>query len=313
MTATVPAPPEVAGPVTPVASRGMQMGLAAYVMWGLFPLYFVLLTGVGAVETVAHRVAWSLLFCVVLLGVLGRRLGGGTAELRRISRGQVAGLALAAMLLSVNWAVFIYGVGAGQVVQVSLGYFTLPLVSVALGVLFLGERLRRWQWAAVAIGAGSVVVLSVADGRPPWIALALAGSFGLYGLLKNRVGRGVAALPGMTIETAVLAPLAIGYLVWLQVRGSAAFGSSPATTVLLILTGPLTAGVLLLFAAAARRVRLSTLGLMQYVTPVLQFVAGVALLGERMSPSRLAGFVLIWVALVILSIDSLKNLAKSET
>ncbi len=284
------------------------MGLAAYVSWGLFPLYFTLLASVGAVEIVAHRIAWSVLFCLLLLAVLGRRLGGGLAELRRITLPQVLGLALAAFLLSINWGVFIYGVSAEQVVQVSLGYFTNPLVSVGLGVLLLGERLRRWQWVAMATGALSVVVLTIEDGRLPWIALVLAATFGLYGLLKNRVGRGVAALPGMTIETGVLAPIAVGYLIWLHVGGQGAFGSSPGITTLLILSGPITAGVLLLFAAAARRIPLSTLGMIQYVTPSLQLLVGVALLGERMSPGRVAGFALIWAALIILSLDSLKKL-----
>jgi chloramphenicol-sensitive protein RarD len=275
-------------------------------MWGLFPLYFALLAGVGAVEVVAHRVVWSLAFCLVAMVVLaaaGR--GGAWRALRRLTRRQVALLTAAAAVLSVNWGIFVYAVESGQVVQSSLGYFTNPLVSVVLGVLVLGERLRRVQWAAVAVAALAVIVLTVEDGELPWIALTLALSFGAYGLLKNRVGRGVGALPGMTVETAVLLVPALIVLGWLGVTGQGEFGGSAGQSLLLIGSGPVTAIALLIFAGAARRIRLSTLGLIQYVTPVMHLLVGLLVFGETMSAGRWAGFALIWLALVLLSADSL--------
>jgi chloramphenicol-sensitive protein RarD len=296
------------------------MALAAYGVWGLFPLYFALLAGVGPVEVVAHRIVWALVFCVVLLVVAGGRLGAAT--LRRLTVREVGILVLAALVLSVNWGVFVYAVDSGQVVQSSLGYFTNPLVSVVLGVVVLGERLRRWQWAAVGVAALAVAVLTVEAGRPPWIALTLAVSFGVYGLLKNRVGRSVGALPGMTVETAALllpALIVLGLVHADAVPGSGgAFGSGVpggpgvpdwsgpwAISLLLVGSGPLTAVTLVVFAAAARRIRLSTLGLIQYVTPVMHLLVGVLVFREEMSPGRWLGFGLVWVALVVLTIDSL--------
>jgi chloramphenicol-sensitive protein RarD len=287
------------------------LAFAAYGVWGLFPLYFALLAEVGAVEVVAHRVVWSLMFCALLLAVAGRWLG--RAALRRIRGREVAVLGLAAAVLSVNWVVFVHAVESGQVVQSSLGYFTNPLVSVVLGVLVLGERLRRWQWVAVGVAAVAVGVLTVEAGGPPWIALTLAVSFGLYGLLKNRVGRRVGALPGMTVETAALVVPAVVVLgvVHAGVVGGpdgafgGAFGGSVPVSLLLVGSGPLTAVALLVFAAAARRVRLSTLGLIQYVTPVMHLLLGLLVFGEPMSAGRWAGFALIWLALLLLTADSL--------
>lgn len=285
---------------------GVGLAFAAYGVWGLFPLYFALLAGVGPVEVVAHRVVWSLAFCVAVsagLALTGR--GATLRAVRRLTRRQLALLAGAAAVLSVNWGVFIHAVESGQVVQSSLGYFTNPLVSVILGVLVLGERLRRAQWAAVGIAGSAVVVLTVEDGRLPWIALTLALSFGAYGLLKNRVGRGVGALPGMTVETALLLVPAVVVVGLLSVVGEGQFGTSAWTTALLIGSGPLTAVALLIFAGAARRIRLSTLGLIQYVTPVMHLLLGLLVFGEAMSGGRWAGFALIWTALLILSADSL--------
>jgi chloramphenicol-sensitive protein RarD len=280
-------------------------------MWGLFPLYFALLAGVGAVEIVAHRVVWSLLFCVTVaagLWLAGR--GGALRAVRHLTGRQVALLGAAAAVLSVNWGIFVYAVESSQVVQSSLGYFTNPLVSVVLGVLVLGERLRRVQWAAVGIAASAVVVLTVEDGRLPWIALALALSFGAYGLLKNRVGRDVGALPGMTVETAVLLVPAVVVLVVLAAAGEGQFGVSASTTALLIGSGPVTAIALLVFAGAARRIRLSTLGLIQYVTPVMHLLVGLLVFAETMSAGQWAGFGLIWVALAMLSADSLTSVRR---
>lgn len=306
MTAPAPtaAPPRAADAED--SGAGVGLAFAAYGVWGLFPLYFALFAGVGAVEVVAHRVVWSLAFCVAVtaaLAVAGR--GATVRAVRRLTGRQLALLSAAAAVLSVNWGIFVYAVESEQVVQSSLGYFTNPLVSVVLGVLVLGERLRPAQWAAVGIAASAVVVLTVEDGRLPWIALTLAASFGAYGLLKNRVGRGVGALPGMTVETAVLLVPAVGVLAVLGALGEGQFGASAATTALLVGSGPLTAVALLIFAGAARRIRLSTLGLIQYVTPVMHLIVGLLVFGETMSAGRWAGFALIWVALVVLTVDSL--------
>lgn len=287
---------------------GVLLALGAYGMWGLFPLYFRLLERAGAVEIVLHRIVWSLLACVLLLTV-----GRAWSALRALSRRQVAVLAAAAVVLSINWGVFIWAVNSGQVVEGSLGYFINPLVSVLLGVVLLRERLRRPQWVAVGIATGAVLVLTVDYGRPPWIALALAASFGCYGLLKNRVGRDVGALPGLSVETAVLAPAALAGLVWLQVAGQSHFVSEgPGLLWLLIGSGFLTALPLLLFAGAARRVPLSTVGLLQYITPVMQLGIGVLVFGEPMPPLRLAGFALVWLALAVFSVDGLRSAGRSR-
>lgn len=305
-TAPVPSP-AAAGPQVTHRS-GVLLGLGAYVMWGLFPLYFRLLDSAGAVEVVLHRIVWSLLVCVLLV-----LLTRGASALRRLSRRQVAGLGLAALVLSVNWGVFVYGVNSGQVVEVSLGYFINPIVSVLLGVTLLHERLRLAQWVAVGIALLAVLVLTVDYGRPPWLAFTLALSFGTYGLLKNRVGRGVGAVPGLTVETAALAPLALAGLFWLQADGSSSFVTEgPAHAVLLASTGLATALPLLLFAGAARRVPLSTIGMLQYVTPVMQLMIGVLVFSEPLPPTRLAGFALVWLALAVLSVDGLRRSAVSR-
>jgi chloramphenicol-sensitive protein RarD len=222
-------------------------------------------------------------------------------------------LGAAAAMITVNWGVFIWAVNSEQVVETSLGYFINPLVSVLLGVVLLRERLGRAQWVAVGIATVAVVVLTVDYGRPPWIALALAASFGTYGLLKNRVGRGVGALPGLTVETAILAPAALAALVWLQATGGATtLSEGPGHLALLAMSGVLTAAPLLLFAGAARRVPLSTLGLLQYITPVMQLLIGVVLFGEPMPALRLAGFALVWVALAVFSVDGLHRAGRSR-
>ncbi|MFC5380769.1 EamA family transporter RarD [Aquipuribacter nitratireducens] len=291
---------------------GVALALGAYGMWGLFPLYFRLLQSAGAVEIVLHRIVWSLLTCLVLIAA-----ARAWAALRAVTRRQVLLLAAAAAVLSINWGVFIWAVNTEQVVETSLGYFINPLVSVLLGVLLLHERLRRAQWVAVGIAASAVVVLTVDYGRPPWIALALAASFGSYGLLKNRVGQGsgqgVGALPGLTVETAVLFLPALAGVLWLQAQGSGTLVSEgPWHTTFLVLSGALTAAPLLLFAAAARRVPLSTIGLLQYVTPVMQLLIGTLVFGEPMPPLRLAGFALVWCALVVLTADGLRTGARAR-
>ncbi len=288
--------------------RGVLYGIAAYGLWGVFPLYFLLLERSGAVEVVAHRVLWSLVLCLAIVAAVR-----GWAELRAalaVPR-QVAALGVGAVFLAVNWGVYIYAVNSGQVIEASLGYYINPLVTVLLGVVVLRERLRRAQWVAVGVGAAAVVVLTAAYGRPPLIALTLALSFGLYGLIKNRVGANVGALTSLTTETLVLAPAAAALLVWLELTGRGHFAENPPWQALLLASvGVVTVVPLLFFAAAARRVPLSTVGLLQYLTPTLQLLCGVLLLGEGMSAARWAGFGLVWVALVVLTVDSVRSASR---
>jgi chloramphenicol-sensitive protein RarD len=272
-------------------------------MWGLFPLYFPLLRPSGGLEIVAHRVLWSLLFIALLLTVVRR-----WSQVRALltDRRRLLVLAGAAVLIAVNWLVFVYGVNSGHVVETSLGYFINPLVSVLLGVVVFGERLRSLQWAAVGIAAVAVGVLTVDYGRPPWIALSLAVTFALYGLMKKLVR--VEAAPGLFMETLLVAGPAIAVLAVLQSDGSATFtGAGAGHTVLLIGSGVATAVPLLLFAAAARRIPLSTVGLLQYLTPLMQLAIGVFVFDEPMPPARLAGFAIVWVALAVFTADMLRH------
>jgi chloramphenicol-sensitive protein RarD len=285
--------------------RGSTYGVGAYAIWGLFPLYFHLLARSTAIEVVLHRVLWSLVIC---LGVVS--VSRGWADVVAVARRprDLALLATAALVLVVNWGVYVYAVNSGQVIEASLGYFVNPLITVLLGVLVLRERLRRLQWAAVGIGALAVAVLTIDYGRPPVIALTLAVSFGCYGLLKNRVGPRVGALAGLTTETWLAAPLAGSLLIWYEVTGRGTFGQNPPWQGLLLASaGIATVAPLLLFAAAIRRSPLSTIGLLQYLTPVLQLLCGVAVLGERMPLSRWIGFTLVWGALALLTADSLRT------
>ena len=279
------------------------MGVAAYAMWGLFPLYWRLLEPAGAVEILAHRVVWSLVTMVVLTAALRR-----TPYLRAIVRDRrvVLLLVVAAVVIGFNWGGFIYGVNAGRVVEVSLGYFINPLVTVLLGVLVLGERLRPLQWYAIGIAAVAVVILTVDYGHPPWIALLLAGSFGTYGLAKKKAN--VGAVESLTFETVLLAPIALGYIWWLTATGDSNFASHGAGhAVLLASTGLVTAVPLICFGAAAIRIPMTTLGLLQYLAPVLQFALGVTVLHEAMTPMRWAGFALVWLALAIFTVEALRH------
>lgn len=281
---------------------GVLTGLAAYGAWGLFPLYFPLLEPAGGVEIVAHRIVWSLLFIAVLLTVL-RRWSHVRAAVR--DRRTMLVLAVAAVLIAANWLTFVYGVNSGHVVETSLGYFINPLVSVLLGVVVFHERLRRLQWVAVGIAALAVVVLTVDYGRPPWIALTLALTFGLYGLMKKLVR--VEAAPGLFLETLVVVVPALVVLGVLQGDGSGTFGGAGAGhALLLVSSGVATAIPLLLFAASTRRIPLSTIGLLQYLTPLMQLAIGVFVYDEPMPAARLAGFVVVWVALAVFTVDSLR-------
>lgn len=284
--------------------RGLATGASAYLLWGVLPLYFTLLVPAGPVEIIAHRVLWSLVFCAVVLTV-GRAWGAFAAVWRS---GRMLGvLALAAVLLAVNWITFVYGTLTGHVVDAALGYFINPIVTVALAVLVLRETLRRLQWIALGVSVIAVVVITVGVGRLPWIALTLAFSFGIYGLVKNRVGRSVGAAPSLAVETAVLAPIAAGYLVWLHSSGNGTFGSEGTGQALaLVGTGVVTALPLLLFGEAARRLPLSVVGMLQYLAPILQFLIGVTVLHETMPPARWWGFGLVWVALVLLTVDGVR-------
>jgi chloramphenicol-sensitive protein RarD len=262
------------------------------------------------VEILSHRIVWSLL--VVLIILAATRNWGWVRPLTR-DRVSMATLGAAAVLIAVNWGLYIYGVNSDQVVETSLGYFVNPIVTVMLGVLVLGERLRPLQWTAVVVGAVAVVVIAVDYGRPPWIALGLAFSFGTYGLLKNRVGAKVGAVQSLTVETAILFLPALVWLLILGGRGDGQLGPSGVWHGLLLAsTGVVTAIPLLFFASAARRVPLTVIGLLQYLAPVLQFVTGVVVYDEPMPASRLAGFGLVWVALIILTADSLRQRRRNQ-
>lgn len=281
---------------------GLLLAATAYGLWGFLPLYFHLLAPAGPVEIIAHRVLWSLVFCVAILLVTGTwRTAVAAAR-----RGTVlATLALAGVLIATNWLVFVAGVLGGHTVDAALGYYINPLVTVGLAVLVLGERLRPAQWVALGIGALAVVVLTVGVGRLPWIALTLALTFGLYGLIKNRVGRTVPALASLAVETAVLAPAA---LVYLAVLGPAGGFATHGTWHGLAMagTGVVTAVPLLLFGGAARRLPLSIVGMVQYLAPTLQFAVGLLVFHEAMPAIRWWGFGLVWVALVVLTVDTLR-------
>ncbi|WP_031169689.1 EamA family transporter RarD [Streptosporangium roseum] len=286
----------------PESRRGVLYGIAAYTMWGLFPLYWPLLKPAGALEILAHRIAWSLVAVVAILAV--RRHWSWFRELMRTPK-KVGLLALAAAIVTVNWGVYIYAVNTGHVVESALGYFINPLVSVLFGVFLLKERLRPWQWGAVGLGTLAVVVLTLDYGRLPWIALVLAVSFGTYGLVKKIAQ--VSAAESLTIETLVLLLPALGYLVYLQGQGGATFGGLGAGHALLLAGGGvITAIPLLCFTSAAIRIPLTTIGLLQYIAPVLQFLVGVFVVHEVMPPSRWAGFAIVWLALSVFTWDSLR-------
>ncbi len=286
---------------------GLTFGVLAYLGWGLFPLYWPLLEPASPFEVLAHRVVWSLVFCAGLLTVT-RKWRSFTALIR--DRAQLVWLALASIVIAVNWGSFIWGVNNGHVLEVSLGYFINPLITVLFAVVFLHESLRRQQWIAVGLGTVAVVVLTVDLGRPPWIALLVSASFATYGLIKKRTSLG--AIEALTVETTVLFPFALGFLILLQLRGELVFGHAGAgKTTLLVLTGVVTAVPLLLFAAAASRLNLSTIGLLQYFVPILHFILGLTVFGEPMGSARWIGFVLIWIALAIFTVDAWRSHRRS--
>ncbi|MFS3127178.1 EamA family transporter RarD [Nocardioides sp. Bht2] len=283
--------------------RGLILGVAAYLMWGLFPLYWPLLEPAGAVEILAHRVLWSLLFMGTVVLALHKR--ASLYALWRVPRTRYF-LLLAAIVIAVNWTSYIWGVNHGHVVETSLGYFVTPLVTVLMGVLILGERMRPLQWLALGVAAAAVVVLAVDYGRPPWVALLLAFSFSTYGLAKKQANAG--AVESLTFETLALAPLALGYLALLTAQGDSHFGTEGAGHVLLLVgTGVITVIPLLCFGGSATRLPLVTLGLLQYLAPILQFGIGVWLYDETMPAARWFGFTLVWASLAVFTAEAIAH------
>lgn len=280
---------------------GMLYAAIAYAMWGLFPIYFKALHTVPPIEILVHRIVWSLLFLTIVLA--WRKQWAWIGSVLRQPR-VLAGFAASAALLSTNWFIYIWAVNNGRVVDASLGYFINPLVNVLLGFLLLHERLRPGQWAAVALAGAGVAWLTWQGGHPPWIGLGLALSFGFYGLLRKTAALG--ALEGLSLETLILFPFAMGYLIILTVGHHNAFAAAPPSSQwLLAAAGPITAIPLLLFAAGARRISLSLLGLLQYIGPTLQLLLGVWLYREPFGGARLAGFAMIWAALALYSAEGL--------
>jgi chloramphenicol-sensitive protein RarD len=282
-----------------LSPRGLAAATAAFVIWGLFPVYLHPLHDVAAIQIIAHRVAWSCLFILMWLMARGE-LGRLSSTLTKPAL--LARLTVTALLISCNWLVYVWSVTHEHVVDTSLGYYINPLMNVVLGVFVLKERLNRAQWVAVALAAAAVLYLAVLGRRPPWIALTLAVSFSLYGLLRKVIS--VDALPGLATETLVLLPFALVYLAWCQASGSGALTTSGAgVAALLIGSGLVTAIPLFLFAYGARALPYSTLGVLQYIAPSLQLVCGVYLFHESFGPTRAAGFAVIWLALLIYAAD----------
>lgn len=283
---------------------GVAYGLAAYLVWGFFPLYFKALAGVTPLEILAHRIIWSVLSLALLLTILRRWPGVRQAF---ATPRTLLTLAATTLLIAVNWLVFIYAVDAGKVLESSLGYFINPLVSALLGVLFLGEKLSRNQKASFLLAAAGVLLLTIQHGELPWIALTLAFTFGLYGLLRKQAP--VDAIAGLTVETLLLFPCAVLYLGWLVYEGVSVFVvAPPRLTFLLICSGILTSTPLIWFAAAAKRLRLVTVGLMQYLVPTLHFVLAVFVFDEAFTATHLLSFTLIWAGLILYTIDAVKLL-----
>ncbi|NMM37712.1 MAG: EamA family transporter RarD [Glaciimonas sp.] len=287
---------------------GMFFAATAYVLWGLFPLYFKLLQSIPAQQILMHRIIWSLAFVLVVLA--WRRQWRWLYKVVRQPK-VLLGFGVSALLLSTNWLIYIWAVNSGRVVDASLGYFITPLVNVLLGYLLLKERLRPLQWVAIALAAAGVAWLTWQSGQLPWIGLMLAATFGTYGLLRKTAALG--PLEGLTLETLLLVPLALAYLALLSSQDQNAFHSAPAATRwLLAAAGPITAIPLLLFAAGARQIPLSTLGFLQYLAPTLQLLIGVWLYHEPFSGARLIGFVTIWAALAIYSAEGLWQAHRSR-
>jgi chloramphenicol-sensitive protein RarD len=278
-----------------------MLGVAAYGLWGLVPVFWPLLAPAAPLEVLAHRVLWTLVFMAGVLALLG-----GWGMLRSLPLRSWALIGLAAALVAANWGLFIYAVSVGQVVEVALGYYICPLASVLLGVLVLGERMRPAQWVAIAVATTAVLVIAIGDGRVPWLGLGLAWTFAIYGLIKKTVP--LPATASLTAEGVVLAPVAAAYLVALQLAGTGTLtGHGAGHVALLLAAGPVTAIPLLLYGASARRIPLSTVGMLQYLAPTIQFLLGLLVFGEAMPPERWAGFGLVWLALVLFTVGLIRS------
>jgi chloramphenicol-sensitive protein RarD len=281
-------------------NKGILAGISAYIFWGLFPIYWRLLEDVPAIEILANRMVWSFVFVAIILTV--QKDWQWFREASR-NRKTLLTYTMAAILLSINWFTYIWAVNAGFVVEASLGYFINPLVNILLGVIFLGEKLRRGQVAAVILAGLGVVYLTVSYGSLPWISLVLAFTFGMYGLIKKTAR--LESMHGFSLETTVLFLPAMVYLLYREANGVGALvHQGPAVTLLLILAGPVTSVPLLLFGYSARRIPLSMLGFIQYIAPTLQFLLGVFVYAEPFPPTRLVGFSIIWLALLVYSLES---------
>jgi chloramphenicol-sensitive protein RarD len=289
---------------------GLVFALASYLIWGFLPIYFIALAPASAFEVVAWRIVFSLVFCALLLAVT-RRFG---LFFRWMRRPRISfTMALAGLLIYINWQTYVYATLSGQVVEAALGYFINPIVTVFLGVFFMRERLRVAQWIAVGVSLIAVVVLAISAGSVPWIALLLAFSFGIYGYIKKRVGNTVDAVAGLTMETLWLMPVAVVQLLIVGATVGLTIGTiSGWHTALLLSAGVITAIPLLFFAAASRRLPLIYMGFVQYGTPLIQFFVGVLILHEPMSPERWAGFALVWLALLILSVDGVAGARRNR-
>jgi chloramphenicol-sensitive protein RarD len=284
-------------------TKGFVYGLAAYIGWGFAPIYWPLLQPSTPYEVLAHRVVWSVIFLLILNTLMRTWTPVRTAWANPRSRRLLSG---AAVLITINWGLYIWSVNHQHVVDASLGYFITPLLSVAMGVLILGERMRLAQWVAVGIAFSSIVILTVDAGQVPWIGLILASTFGSYGLVKKLAQ--VEAIASLTIETMVAFPFGLAYLLWLNAHGDLAFGhTSFGHSITVLSAGVITAVPLLGFGAAAVRVPLVTLGLMQYFSPVVQFLVGIIIIGESMTAARWVGFLLLWVGLVVYSVDMVRH------
>lgn len=291
-------------------ATGVLYGLGAYGLWGLLPIYFSWLIPANSIEIVANRVVWSVLFCALVITV-SRGWGKFSTAVR--NRKILGTLAVAGFLIVINWLTYVFAVTTGNAVEASLGYFINPLVSVLFGVVLLKEKLRPMQWTAVAVGFAAVLVLTLGYGKLPWLALLLAASFGSYGFVKNRVGGRVDAVTSLGIETAVLAPIGIAVMVTLGAAGSATLTTEGAGHFwLLLASGVITAVPLLFFGASARRLSMTGIGLLQFMTPFIQFVIAITLLGESMTTARWIGFAIVWVALAVLITDMLLHYRRTR-
>jgi chloramphenicol-sensitive protein RarD len=280
---------------------GVINGMTAYFMWGLMPLYWPYLKPASAIEILAHRIIWSLVFVVILV-----QLGRHWPTTKQVLRNKNLALLVSAasVLVVANWGIYIWAVNANHVVETSLGYFINPLVSVVLGIVFFGERLRTAQKVAVAVATFAVLLLTFDYGRLPWIALGLAGTFGAYGALKKKID--MPAVPGLLVESVLVTPFALGYLIWLYTNRSGSLLDSPSIMSLALFSGILTALPLIFFGAAAIRVPLVWMGVMQYIAPTIQFTIGITVFNEELSTTKVIGFLIVWLALVIFTTDAWK-------